>query len=45
MGSKHRLAKRLAEVFRTLPAGPAVDAFFDTVSEVIEAYRATPPGS
>ena len=27
MGSKHRLAPRLAEVFATLPPGPAVDAF------------------
>src|SRR5215213_4097699 len=27
MGSKHRLAPRLAELFATLPAGPAVDAF------------------
>jgi adenine-specific DNA-methyltransferase len=27
MGSKHRLAPRLAEVFRTLPPGPAIDAF------------------
>src|SRR3954451_1716762 len=27
MGSKHRLAPRLAQVFATLPAGPAVDAF------------------
>jgi DNA adenine methylase/adenine-specific DNA-methyltransferase len=27
MGSKHRLAPRLAEVFATLPAGPAIDAF------------------
>jgi adenine-specific DNA-methyltransferase len=27
MGSKHRLAQRLAEVFGALPAGPAVDAF------------------
>ena len=27
MGSKHRLAPRLADVFATLPPGPAVDAF------------------
>jgi adenine-specific DNA-methyltransferase len=27
MGSKHRLAPRLAELFATLPPGPAVDAF------------------
>src|SRR3954454_8857187 len=27
MGSKHRLAPRLAEIFATLPDGPAVDAF------------------
>ena len=27
MGSKHRLAPRLAEVFATLPSGPAIDAF------------------
>jgi DNA adenine methylase/adenine-specific DNA-methyltransferase len=27
MGSKHRLAPRLAAVFATLPPGPAVDAF------------------
>jgi DNA adenine methylase/adenine-specific DNA-methyltransferase len=27
MGSKHRLAPRLAEVFATLPPGPAIDAF------------------
>jgi DNA adenine methylase/adenine-specific DNA-methyltransferase len=27
MGSKHRLAPRLAELFRTLPPGPAIDAF------------------
>lgn len=27
MGSKYRLAPRLAEVFATLPPGPAVDAF------------------
>jgi adenine-specific DNA-methyltransferase len=27
MGSKHRLAPRLAEVFASLPPGPAVDAF------------------
>lgn len=27
MGSKHRLAPRLAEIFATLPPGPAVDAF------------------
>jgi adenine-specific DNA-methyltransferase len=27
MGSKHRLAPRLAEVFAALPPGPAVDAF------------------
>lgn len=27
MGSKHRLAPRLAELFQTLPPGPAVDAF------------------
>jgi DNA adenine methylase/adenine-specific DNA-methyltransferase len=27
MGSKHRLAPRLAEVFEALPPGPAVDAF------------------
>jgi DNA adenine methylase/adenine-specific DNA-methyltransferase len=27
MGSKHRLAPRLAEVFLTLPPGPAIDAF------------------
>jgi DNA adenine methylase/adenine-specific DNA-methyltransferase len=27
MGSKHRLAPRLAELFATLPDGPAVDAF------------------
>ena len=27
MGSKHRLAPRLAELFATLPPGPAIDAF------------------
>jgi adenine-specific DNA-methyltransferase len=27
MGSKHRLAPRLAQVFATLPPGPAIDAF------------------
>jgi DNA adenine methylase/adenine-specific DNA-methyltransferase len=27
MGSKYRLAPRLAELFATLPAGPAIDAF------------------
>jgi DNA adenine methylase/adenine-specific DNA-methyltransferase len=27
MGSKHRLAPRLAEIFATLPPGPAIDAF------------------
>jgi adenine-specific DNA-methyltransferase len=27
MGSKYRLAPRLAEVFATLPPGPAIDAF------------------
>ncbi|HWK26205.1 MAG TPA: DNA adenine methylase [Solirubrobacter sp.] len=27
MGSKHRLAPRLAELFTTLPPGPAIDAF------------------
>ncbi len=27
MGSKHRLARRLADVFAALPPGPAVDAF------------------
>jgi DNA adenine methylase/adenine-specific DNA-methyltransferase len=27
MGSKHRLAPRLAELFVTLPPGPAIDAF------------------
>jgi DNA adenine methylase/adenine-specific DNA-methyltransferase len=27
MGSKHRLAPRLAELFDTLPPGPAIDAF------------------
>src|SRR5919206_1507379 len=27
MGSKHRLAPRLAELFAVLPSGPAVDAF------------------
>jgi adenine-specific DNA-methyltransferase len=27
MGSKYRLASRLAQVFQTLPPGPAVDAF------------------
>ena len=27
MGSKHRLARRLADVFAVLPPGPAVDAF------------------
>src|SRR6201991_375344 len=27
MGSKHRLALRLAELFATLPPGPAIDAF------------------
>ena len=27
MGSKYRLAPRLAEIFATLPAGPAIDAF------------------
>src|SRR5215213_11882322 len=27
MGSKYRLASRLAEIFRELPPGPAVDAF------------------
>src|SRR5215217_1361113 len=27
MGSKHRLAPRLADLFATLPPGPAVDAF------------------
>jgi adenine-specific DNA-methyltransferase len=27
MGSKYRLAPRLAELFRTLPPGPAIDAF------------------
>src|SRR4051794_5955270 len=27
MGSKYRLAPRLAEVFKSLPPGPAVDAF------------------
>ena len=27
MGSKHRLAPRLAELFATLPDGPAIDAF------------------
>jgi DNA adenine methylase/adenine-specific DNA-methyltransferase len=27
MGSKHRLAPRLAELFMTLPPGPAIDAF------------------
>ena len=27
MGSKHKLAPRLAELFATLPPGPAIDAF------------------
>jgi adenine-specific DNA-methyltransferase len=27
MGSKHKLAPRLAEIFATLPPGPAIDAF------------------
>src|SRR3954466_1163639 len=27
MGSKYRLAPRLAELFATLPPGPAIDAF------------------
>jgi adenine-specific DNA-methyltransferase len=39
MGSKHRLGVRLAEVFATLPPGPAVDAFSGSgvVSYVLKA--------
>jgi DNA adenine methylase/adenine-specific DNA-methyltransferase len=41
MGSKHRLAPRLAEIFATLPPGPAIDAF--SGSGVV-AYTLKPSG-
>jgi adenine-specific DNA-methyltransferase len=43
MGSKHRLAPRLAEVFDALPPGPAVDAFSGS-GAVAYALKATGRG-
>src|SRR5918997_3496808 len=40
MGSKHRLAPRLAEIFAALPPGPAVDAFSGS-AVVAYALKAT----
>jgi DNA adenine methylase/adenine-specific DNA-methyltransferase len=41
MGSKHRLAPRLAELFATLPPGPAIDAFSGSgvVAHTLKAAR------
>ena len=42
MGSKYRLAPRLAELFATLPPGPAIDAFSGSgvVAYTLKARRA-----
>ena len=46
MGSKHRLAPRLAELFATLPPGPAIDAFSGSgvVAYTLKAGRARGAG-
>jgi DNA adenine methylase/adenine-specific DNA-methyltransferase len=43
MGSKHRLAPRLGELFATLPPGPAIDAFSGSgvVAHTLKAARRT----
>ena len=45
MGSKYRLAPRLAELFNTLPPGPAVDAFSRQRGRRLHAEGDRPPGA